>query len=229
MWGCKQGVQLDGTPEEALRLLGIRWDVLRHMPQATLAGFPCAKALRRLAKGAANLGISNGWQDSSDDSHPDLVLHRKHIFECAIITLSPNVVPRLRIDKLGGDTNTAATAAHAAFQNVPDTQLTSYLLRSDLAPLVEKAGVACDNKERGTTCQLGDDVVGYTVRKILLIWVAAHVVECEHCDRWPILPGKWCGKQSRIGFRCPCVIRRYTQPITTTGHRDNPPLTEHLP
>src|SRR5271166_2368544 len=120
MWGCEQGVQLAGTPEEVLRLLRILRGVFRDVPQAALTGFPCAQALRRLAKGAAKLGIGHRWQDGCDNSYPDLVLHGKHIFHCAIIALSPNVVPGLRIYKLGGDTNSAAAAAHAAFQDVPD-------------------------------------------------------------------------------------------------------------
>ena len=56
------------------------------------------------------------------------------------------------------------------------------ILQSRGHALVAETRIAPDDEQAGDLAEIGDDVFGNAVRKILLLWIPAHVVEREDCD-----------------------------------------------
>src|SRR5215469_11562668 len=93
------------------------------------------------------------------------------------------MVARHSIDELGSDTNAVATPAHAALKDIAHTKLARDLLHINRAALVGEAGVPRDHKEGLAARQHRDDVFGHAVGKVLLLRIAAHVLEGQDCNR----------------------------------------------
>lgn len=85
------------------------------MPKPTLICFPSPKTLRRLTYRTSLFRLDDGSYYCSRHRSRDLVLYREDLCDIAIIAFRPYVPDRLGFDKPGGNSNTVATAADAAF------------------------------------------------------------------------------------------------------------------
>ena len=75
-----------------------------------------------------------------------------------------------------------ATFAHAAFDDMADTQIARHLSEAGaLAPLVKRR-IAGGDRKLPEPRKLGDDVFGDPVGEILLPRIAAHIVKGKHGD-----------------------------------------------
>src|SRR5215471_12140332 len=88
------------------------------------------------------------------------------------------------IDELPRDAYPACRLTDAAFEHVTDTQLACHLLHVHGAALVGEAGIACDDEQPVIPRQSGDDVLHHAIGEILLLRVAAQVLERQHRNRW---------------------------------------------
>ncbi len=81
------------------------------------------------------------------------------------------------LDQLARDANPVAGLAHAAFEHVAHTQLAADLLHVDRFSLVGEARIARDDKQQWQPRDCRCDVLDDAVSEILLLGVAAHVLE----------------------------------------------------
>jgi hypothetical protein len=86
------------------------------------------------------------------------------------------------VDQLRGDPHAAAGLAHAAFEHMADLQLPRDLWHVDVLALEREGGIARGDPQRGDLGEVGDDVLGDAIGKILLLGIAAHVGEREHAN-----------------------------------------------
>jgi hypothetical protein len=68
----------------------------------------------RLALGALKAGRLDVPGQGGDDLLGDIVLHREHVVEFAVVTLGPQVMSGGGIDQLRGDAHAVAGLTHAA-------------------------------------------------------------------------------------------------------------------
>ena len=101
----------------------------------------------------------------------------------AIEFLGPQMRAGLGLDQLPGDPQRRARLSHAAFQHVAHAKLASDLPDVDRPALVGERGIARDHEQRLEARQRGRDVLHQAVGKILLLGIAAHVLERQHRDR----------------------------------------------
>src|SRR5262245_57787536 len=76
----------------------------------------------------------------------DVVLQFKKIADLSVITLCPDMSISLRIDQLRVDSDPIAGSAHAAFQDIADTELAPHPSYVDGLALVSKGGVPRDDE-----------------------------------------------------------------------------------
>jgi len=179
---CKDRIQIDGPLKELLCEGVILRAGFTEMPQTSLIGGPGVEASRRLAQSPVLLGIGNRWGDSDRHSLGDLVLQREDVGKIAVVALGPDVLAALGLDQLRGDADAIAGFAQAAFEHIAHTELASDLLHIDRAALVAEGRIARDDEQRRIARQRGDDVLGDPVGEELLLGVATHIREGQHCD-----------------------------------------------
>ena len=181
-------VRIDGDRllEQGLRdhvVLARHPPVVRQRPHHQVPG---VHAVRRLAPGAEILRGVELRLDRGDDRLGDLVLHREHVGEVAVVALRPDVAAGGDVVELRRDAHALAVLAHAAFDHVADAELLGDLLHVDGLALVGERGVARDHEEPAQLGQRGDDVLADAVGEILLLRIAAHVGEGQHGDGGPV-------------------------------------------
>src|SRR5262249_25279441 len=113
----------------------------------------------------------------------DLVLDGKRVGQFAIVAVRPEMVPGFGINQLRGDPDPVAGAADATLYHVAHTELARHLGDVDGRTLVGERRAAGDHKESAVARQVGNDVLGNTLREIFLFGIAAHVGEGQHRDR----------------------------------------------
>jgi hypothetical protein len=89
----------------------------------------------------------------------------------------------LRLDELACDTDAFARPAHAAFKDIAHPELAADPPHIDRLSLVGVARVAGDDEDAVVVRQARDDVLGDSVREVLLVRVARHITEGQHRDR----------------------------------------------
>jgi hypothetical protein len=92
------------------------------------------------------------------------------------------VRPCKRINQLPRDADFARRLAHRPFKDVADAKLTPDLLDIDGFTLERKARIASDDEQPFEARKGRRDFLDHSVRKILLLWIAAHVLERQHRD-----------------------------------------------
>jgi hypothetical protein len=92
----------------------------------------------------------------------------------------------LGLDQLRGDADPLAQLAHRPSEHIAHAQLVADPLHIDSLALVGEARIAGDHEEPSDAGQTGDDVLDHAVGEIFLLGVGAHVLERQHCDRWPV-------------------------------------------
>ncbi len=142
----------------------------------------------------------------------DVVLDFEDIGKFPIVTLGPDVAAARSVNQLGGDPNPISGLANAAFESEPDAELAAYLRDVERLVLVDECRIARDDEQAGDLAEIGDDVLGDSITEILLISIAAHVVEGEHDDRWPV-------RQRFLQLNGTVVGRRGVAQPTPNPHR----------
>src|SRR5262249_32602980 len=83
------------------------------------------------------------------------------------------------------------------FEDITNSQLLPNLLYINGPALVGKAGIAGDHEETAEARQGGDDLLDDAIREILLISIAAQIVERQNGDGW--LVRQW---KALLAVRC---------------------------
>ena len=143
---------------------------------------PGVQAFRRVALGVEIFRSVELRLDRGDDRLGDLVLHREHVGETAIVALRPDVASGCDVVELRRDAHTIAVLPHAAFDHVTDAEVFPDLLDVDGLALISKRRVARDDEEPAQLGKAGDEVLADAVREILLLRIVAHVDEGQHRD-----------------------------------------------
>ena len=107
----------------------------------------------------------------------DFVLDRENVVDGAVVALRPDVGAVACVDQLRGDPNAIAALANATLQYIAHAELLRRLAHVDRAPLVDEARIARDHPQPGELRQRREDVVDQAVAEMLLLRVAAHVLE----------------------------------------------------
>ena len=81
--------------------------------------------------------------------------------------------------------------AHAAFDDVVNTEGLGHLLHIHRLALVDEGRVARDDQQIAEARQLGDDVLGQSVGEEILVRFAAHIGEGQHRDRQMLRRPAW--------------------------------------
>ena len=87
------------------------------------------------------------------------------------------------LEQLRRDAHPAAGASYAAFENVAHGEALADFAHIRRLPLVGEGRIARDDEKPGELGQVGDDVLADAVAEVLLLGVAAHVLERQHGDR----------------------------------------------
>src|SRR5262245_23488514 len=98
------------------------------------------------------------------------------------------------VNKLASDANAAACLSHAAFEDISYSQFAPDLLNINGSTFIGKAGVPRDDEETAKARQSSYYFLDHTVSEILLLPVAAQVIEWKDSD------GRLAGE--RKGFSC---------------------------
>ena len=146
----------------------------------------------------------------TDDASRDLVLYGEDVHQLAIVPIGPQVGSAAGIDQLGRNADAVAAFAHAPFHEIPYTQLPRYLPKVFVNVAIDKRRVARDHEQRVKARQICDDVFADAIAEILLLGIAAHVLERQHGDRRLVGEGeRRCWRLSGLGrFRSWRGLRR---------------------
>ena len=112
----------------------------------------------------------------------NLILNRENIGQLAIIPLSPNVPAIFAVNQLSRYTHARARFAHTSFQDKIHREFLPNLLHLYRFSFIGKGSVTRDDEQAGDFRQVRNDVLGDAVAEILLLGVAAHVVEWQNGD-----------------------------------------------
>ena len=155
----------------------------RHCARRSSAGWPGATS-------RVGCELTADWVvDPSDQSRRDQhhVCHREIRFVPAISRRLKT--PRPLKDQLARDAHTVAGFAHAAFEHVADAEFARHRLHIDCPALVLEARIARDNEKSRKTRDRGRNLLDDGVDEIVLLGIAGHVLERQHCQRGLI--GQW--------------------------------------
>jgi len=98
--------------------------------------------------------------------------------------------PCCGVDQLRSHANPVGNLANASLKHVADTEFPADPLDVHRLPLIGKTGVARDHEQAMVPRQRRDDVFHHAVGKIILLWVAAYILERQHGDRWFVRKSK---------------------------------------
>ena len=116
----------------------------------------------------------------------DLVLHREHVGEAAVVAFRPDVPAGRDVVELYSDAHAVATLADTALDHIANAEVLGDLSQMDGLILVDERRIAGDHEEPAKLGQRGDDVFTDAVGKIFLLRIAAHIEEGKHRDGRPI-------------------------------------------
>ncbi len=121
--------------------------------------------------------------DHRRDAFGDPVLEVEHILDRAVELLRPEMRTGDAVDQLRRDPQPVAGAPHAAFEHVADAEVLRDLAHVDGAALVDEGGIAGDHREGLEAAERRDDVLDHAIGEIVLLGVAAQVLERQHRER----------------------------------------------
>jgi hypothetical protein len=118
------------------------------------------------------------------------------------LLILPTRMDTCRDDQLSVDPELVARPPDASFQHIAHAQLVADLLCIDGFIPIGKRGIARDHEHAREPRQIGRQILGDTIGKILLLSVVAEIGERQHDDRQA-----WCdeglGDREASGFRRP--------------------------
>src|SRR5208282_287594 len=159
----------------------------RHSPQVIVIS---VEALGRLALGAFDLRLLQLRRDSANHAGCYVVLQLEYVLEAALEAIRPQMSARRRVDELASDAQPIGRLAYATLEQVAHPELAADLLHVDRAALVGKGRVARDYEQPAHPGERRDDLLHDAVAEILLLGIAAHVLERQHGNRRFVRKGK---------------------------------------
>src|SRR5262249_44957813 len=132
--------------------------------------------------GTLDLGLLQLRRDRPYDADSHLILQIENVLEIAFKALRPEMYACRGIHELTGDAHPARGFAHASFEDVAHAELTPDLLHVDRPALVSETRVSRDHEEPSHARERRDDLLDDAVCEIILLRVAAHVLEGKDCD-----------------------------------------------
>src|SRR6516162_3396820 len=96
------------------------------------------------------------------------------------------------IDQLPGYPHPIPRPPHTALKQVAHTEFAAYLLHIDAAALIGKCGCSSDHEKPMKSAERCRDFLDHAICKVLLVRIAAHVLERQHGDGG--LVWKWRGR-----------------------------------
>jgi hypothetical protein len=162
-------------------------DVLRRKPGPDIGHrlhhkSPCVEAFRPSTLEALVLGCVELGLDRPDDAPGDIILEREEVREFDIVALRPDMTPGRGVGKLRPNAKALARAPDAAVQHVPDAQRPPDLSNVEGLPPVSEGRVARRNEQPAQAREPRDDVLGETVREVLLLDVLGQILERQNGD-----------------------------------------------
>src|SRR5215470_18551123 len=109
-------------------------------------------------------------------------MERKNVSQITLEPVRPNVRACHRIDQLPRDANFPRRLAYSPLKYIAHAKPSPDLLYIDGFAFERKARIASNHKQPFEAGERGDDFVNHPIRKILLLWIAAHVLERQHGD-----------------------------------------------
>jgi hypothetical protein len=107
----------------------------------------------------------------------NFVLNTEDVLEVTIIALGPNMAVGISVNELCRYSDALTRSAQAALKHVTDAKIFAYLRQIRIFFLAGKGSVAGNDEEARYLGEVGDDVLGNAIAKILLFWIAAHIGE----------------------------------------------------
>ena len=129
-----------------------------------------------------SLGIGQVQLERLNNSLHDRILNGKDVVEFSVIALRPHMPPGRCIYELSVDPHLVTDAPNAALQHVSHAQLLGHPLNLHLLALVGKRRGAGDDEQARHLGQIGDQILGHAIGKILLTWVVAYVHKRQDDD-----------------------------------------------
>lgn len=118
----------------------------------------------------------------------DFVLHSEDILEFAVVAFGPDVVARRCLHKLDTDAYPLTCFANAALNHIRDTQFSTDHGHVNGLVLEGERGISGDNEQASKAAETSNDVLGNSIRKVLLFHISRHVDEGQDGDggfiRW---------------------------------------------
>ena len=153
----------------------------RRSARAGTARRPRGRRASTRARRASRLGREREL-DPGRDGARHLALQREHVLQVALVALGPELRLVAGLDQLGGDADPAGVVADAALDDVVHAQVAPD--RGDVAAraLVPHRRGARDHRQALglQASELGDHLLGQPFAEVLLLGVAAQVLERQH-------------------------------------------------
>ena len=112
-----------------------------------------------------------------------LILKSKNVLQFTVVSFCPEMSSVQGIDQLDTDSHPFFRFSNTAFKHVLNPKVLAHLLNFYGLSFVDKAGVSGDHEQPGYFGKGRDDLLGQTIGKIFLFWIAAHVQEGQHSNR----------------------------------------------
>src|SRR5439155_3617182 len=103
--------------------------------------------------------------------------------QIAIINFRAEVKAVRGVDELGRNPDAIAELAHAPLKNGRHSQFAPYLARVNATSFVAEDRAARGDFEFADLREAGNDLLGHSIAKVLILWIGAHIVEREDGDR----------------------------------------------
>src|SRR5215207_6768198 len=87
------------------------------------------------------------------------------------------------IDKLYVDTHSSCGTSGTPFKQIPHAEIACYPARIDRFFLICKSRVAGDDEQSSHPREVGNEIFGQPIGKMLLLRVSAHIHEGKHGNR----------------------------------------------
>ncbi len=176
-------IKLERSPEHLARadvaFPGIRVELCG----AALNEMPGIEILRLLCRQPANFRAFHLRRDDCGYLSRQFILQIEQVRELAVECFGPDMVTRLRIDKLSRDPNPARALADATFEDVAGGECLADLLNIDGLVLEHEGRVSRNDGERTPERQRCDDVLREAVGKKPLFGIIAQIGKRKHRDR----------------------------------------------
>ncbi len=152
-------------------------------PHAAVVAIEGVVVLQALGPAARAFGREDRRLDRRSHMLGEVVLQVEHVLDLPLEPLGPGVAAAFAVQQVDDGAHPGPGTADAAGHQVAHAQFAADLLRRDLAVLVGGAGAVGDHEQRAPSGEGVDHLLGDGVGEILLVRIAAQVLERQDGDR----------------------------------------------